>query len=106
MSNAAREVYDDERKTRIAESIYKKFCRKEKKPEFLVSVALYGFFHDGGDISIDDLVLAMNQQSNSIYHVSRDLIKAYIDYMVMNGTLIATSEGKFYLFDNPRGVWG
>ena len=88
-----------------SEARYTRQCKKERKPQVFVSSALYGFLRDGSELSVDDLTFAMNQLSNSTFHVSRDLVDAYVRYMTFHDVLDVTREGKYYLVADPSGAW-
>jgi hypothetical protein len=61
---------------------------------------------DGEEWSIDEVYTKMNQQSNSKYHVSREIVQAYITYMTLDEQLIMSHVDKYELVYNLRGIWG
>ena len=67
---------------------------------------LYGFFVHGEEWSVDDITSKMNQQPNVIYHVSREIVQAYVTYMTLDEQLIMSHVDKYELSYNLRGVWG
>lgn len=106
MSDPAREAYDLERKIEKAKKKFENLCKSENKSTDLIRVALYGFFVDGEEWSVDEIHTKMNQQSNSKYHVSREIVQAYIDYMTLDDILTMSHRDKYELVDNPRAIWG
>lgn len=106
MSDAAREAYDLERKIEKAKKNFEKLCKEEKKSPDLIRVALYGFFVNGEEWSIDEITSKMNQQSNPKYHVRREIVQAYITYMTLDEILTMTHKDKYGLINNPKAIWG
>lgn len=106
MSDAAREAYDLERKIDKAKKNFEELCISEKKSPDLIRIALYGFFRDGKAWSIDEITSKMNQQSNPLYHVSTEIVQAYITYMTLDEILTLSHEDKYELINNPRAIWG
>lgn len=106
MSDAAREAYDLERKIEKAKKNFEKLCKTEKKSSDLIRIALYGFFVNGEEWSIDEITSKMNQQSNPKYHVSREIVQAYITYMTLDEQLTMSHVDKYELVVNPRAIWG
>lgn len=105
MSDPAREAYDLERKIEKAKKNFEKLCKAEKKSPDLIRIALYGFFVDGEEWSIDEITSKMNCDPNSKYHISNDIVQAYVYYMTLDEILMV-AHNKYSLINNPRAIWG